>query len=189
MNKESFKTMKKVNVILSALLAVTVLFAGAIPVNAASAEVNIQVNATDMNTSVTVPTQIPIVFNEDGTNTYPQNWMVQNESAIAGVYLHQVRMDAGDSGWKVLASTIDTTQLSADTKSVKFSMGKTDNLKLVNPGSGTESAVGVLIYGDEDIMIPAGEEAQIGFQVERGAFTESIDMQKAFDMELTFKFI
>lgn len=183
------KLVTKGSKVLVAVLTLVVVMGAAIPVNAASAEVNIQVNATDMNTSVTVPTQIPIVFNEDGTNTYPQNWMVQNESAIAGVYLHQVRMDAGDSGWKVLASTIDTTQLSADTKSVKFSMGKTDNLKLVNPGSGTESAVGVLIYGDEDIMIPAGEEAQIGFQVERGAFTESIDMQKAFDMELTFKFI
>lgn len=98
-------------------------------------------------------------------------------------------MGAGDSGWKVLASTSDTTKLSADTKSVKFSMGRPENMKLVNPGGGTESAVGVLIYGNQDIEILAGEEAQIGFQVERGAFTESIDMQKAFDMELTFKFI
>ena len=115
--------------------------------------------------------------------------VTKGSKVLVAVLTLVVVMGAGDSGWKVLASTSDTTKLSADTKSVKFSMGRPENMKLVNPGGGTESAVGVLIYGNQDIEIPAGEEAQIGFQVERGAFTESIDMQKAFDMELTFKFI
>ena len=173
---------------LVAILTLVVVMGAAIPVNAASAEVQIQVNATDMNTSVTVPTQIPIIFNEDGTNTYPENWIVENNSAIAGIYLYQVRMDAGNTGWKVLASNGDTTKLAADTKAVQFSMGKEGNLKLVNPGGGAESSAGVLVYGEQEIQIPAGEDTKIEFNVERGAFTESIDMQKAFDMELTFKF-
>lgn len=174
---------------MAAILTLVVVIGAAVPVNAASAEILIQINATNMNTSVTVPTQIPIIFNEDGTNTYPENWLIRNESSIAGIYLHQVRMDSGDTGWKVLASTIDTTKLPADTKSMKFSMGKENNLKLVNPGGGTESEGGVLIYSKQDIQIPAGEDVQIQFNVERGAFTESTDMQKAFDMELSFLFI
>ena len=166
-----------------------VLVSAAVPAEAASAEILIKIYATNMNTSVSVPTQIPIIFNEDGTNTYPENWVIKNESSIAGIYLHQVRMDSGDTGWKVLASTIDTAKLPADTKSMKFSMGRENNLKLVNPGGGTENKVGVLIYNKQDIQIPVGEETQIHFNVERGAFTESADMQKAFDMELSFLFI
>lgn len=174
---------------IAAVLTLAVVIGAAIPVNAASAEIVIQIKATNVNTSVTVPTQIPIIFNEDGTNTYPENWVIRNESSIAGIYLNQVRVDSGDTGWKVLASTIDTTKLPADTKSMKFSMGKENNLKLVNPGGGTESKVGVLIYNKQDIQIPAGEEVPIQFKVEHGAFTENADMQKAFDMELSFLFM
>ena len=55
--------MKKINVLLAALLSVTVLFGAAVPANAASADVNIEIKATTMDgVSVTVPTQLPILF-------------------------------------------------------------------------------------------------------------------------------
>ena len=55
----------------------------AIPVNAASADVKIQVEATTMdNVSVTIPTTLPIIFVEDGTNILPSDWTIENVSSI-----------------------------------------------------------------------------------------------------------
>ena len=97
-------------------------------------------------------------------------------------------MNAEDSGWKLLADTIDTKTLSADTKSIKFSVGKSGALKLVVPTGGTESASGSVTFGDTEISIPSGETQILSFGVERGAFTTSEASAKAFNMVLTFNF-
>lgn len=181
--------MKKIKVLLATLLSVTVVLGAVVPTYAASSDVNIEVKATSMdNVSVTVPTSIPIVFNADGSNTLPTNWTIENLSAIAGIHLSQIDMNAEDSGWKLLADTIDTKTLSADTKSIKFSVGKSGALKLVVPTSGTESANGTVTFGDTEISIPSGETQILSFGVERGAFTTSEASAKAFNMVLTFNF-
>ena len=85
------KYLVKGNKIVAAILSVVVIMGAAIPVNAASTDVNIEVKATAMdNVSVTVPTVLPIVFNEDGTNTLPSNWTIENISSIAGIHLRNV---------------------------------------------------------------------------------------------------
>ena len=181
--------MKKMKVLLAALLSVTVVLGAAVPTYAASTDVNIEVQETTMdNVSVTVPTSIPIVFNADGTNTLPTNWTIENLSAIAGIHLSQIDMNAGNSGWKLLADSQNVKTLSKDTKSIKFSVGKTGALKLIAPTSGTENASGTVTFGDAEISIPSGETQVLSFGVERGAFTKSEASAKAFDMVLTFKF-
>ena len=181
--------MKKAKVLLAALLSVTVVLGATVPTHAASSDVNIEVKATTMdNVSVTVPTSIPIVFNSDGTNTLPTNWTIENLSAIAGIHLSQIDMNAGSSGWKLLAETQNVKTLSKDTKSIKFSVGKAGSLKLVAPTSGNENASGSVSFGDAEISIPSGETQVLSFDVERGAFTEAHASAKAFDMVLTFKF-
>ena len=181
--------MKKMKVLLAALLSVTVVLGTAIPTNAASADVNIEVQETTMdNVSVTVPTSIPIVFNADGSNTLPTNWTIENVSTIAGIHLAKIDMDAGSSGWKLLADSQNVKTLSKDTKSIKFSVGKSGALKLVAPTSGTESTSGSVTFGNTEIEIPSGETQVLSFGVERGAFTKSEASAKAFDMVLTFNF-
>ena len=181
--------MKKVKVLLAALLSVTVVLGTAIPTDAASADVNIEVQETTMdNVSVTVPTSIPIVFNADGTNTLPTNWTIENLSAIAGIHLSQIDMNAGNSGWKLLAASQNVKTISKDTKSIKFSVGKAGDLKLIAPTSGTENASGTGVFGNAEISIPSGETQVLSFDVQRGAFTKSEASAKAFDMVLTFKF-
>lgn len=181
--------MKKMKVLLAALLSVTVVLGTAIPTNAASADVNIEVQETTMdNVSVTVPTSIPIVFNADGTNTLPTNWTIENLSTIAGIHLFQIDMNGGNSGWKLLADSQNVKTISKDTKSIKFSVGKAGALKLVAPTSGTENASGTVTFGDTEISIPSGKTQVLSFDVERGAFTKSEASAKAFDMVLTFKF-
>lgn len=181
--------MKKVKVLMAALLSVTVVLGTAVPTYAASTDVKIEVQATDMdNVSVTVPTTLPIVFNADGTNTLPSNWTIENKSTIAGIHLSNIRMDAGDTEWKLLADSEDVTGLSADTKSIKFSVGKAGALKLVAPSSGTASATGSVNFDNTEISIPSGETQILSFAVERGAFTVTEASAKAFDMVLTFNF-
>lgn len=181
--------MKKYNVILAAVLSVIVLFGANIPVNAASAEVTIEVKETIMdNVSVTVPTTLPIVFNEDGTNTLPTNWTIENISTISGIHLAQVEMDGTESGWQILADSEDAKSMKADTKAMKFSLGKAGSLKLVEPTSGTKNAMGTLTFSETDIAIASGETQILSFNVERGAFTSSQASEKAFDMVLTFEF-
>ena len=181
--------MKKTSIIMAALLSVTILFSGVIPAQAASAEVNIEVKATTMdNVSVTVPTTLPVVFNEDGTNTLPTNWTIENISSIAGIHLSEVDMDAKTSGWKLLSASQDTKVLKADTKSIQFSIGEEGALKLVAPTSGNENAVGRVTFEETEIAIPSGETAVLSFDIKRGAFTEDMAAAKAFDMVLTFNF-
>lgn len=175
--------------LLSLLLTATLVMGATVSANAASSEVDITIKATTMdNVSVTVPSVLPIVFNEDGTNTLPSNWTIENVSTISGIHLSQISMDAKDTGWKLLADSEDTKKLSADTKSIKFYAGKDENLKLIVPSTGTESNTGSVTYGAEDISIASGEEQVLTFDVERGAFTQNEASAKAFDMILTFNF-
>ena len=181
--------MKKVKILLAALLSVTVVLGTVVPSQAASSTVNIEVKATDMdNVSVTVPSSIPIVFNADGTNTLPTNWSIENKSAIAGIHLASIEMNAGTSGWKLLGSSFNVKEMSVNTKSIRFSVGLEGNLKLVAPTNGSEDATGSVTYGNSDITIPSGESKNLAFHVERGAFTNAEASAKAFDMVLTFNF-
>ncbi len=181
--------MKKVKVLLAALLSVTVVLGTAVPTQAASSTVDIEVKATDMdNVSVTVPSSIPIVFNADGTNTLPTNWTIENKSIIAGIHLANIEMNAGTSGWKLLSSSHNVKEMSVDTKSIQFSVGLEGNLQLVAPTNGDEDGTGSVTFGKTDISIPSGETKSLAFHVERGAFTNSEASAKAFDMVLTFNF-
>lgn len=181
--------MKKVKVLLAALLSVTVVFGAVVPAQAASSTVDIEVKETDMdNVSVTVPSSIPIVFNADGTNTLPTNWTIENKSAIAGIHLAKIEMNAGTSGWKLLSSSTNVKEMTVNTKSIRFSVGLVGNLKVVAPSNGNEDASGSVTYGNADIAIPSGETKVLAFQVERGAFTNPEASAKAFDMVLTFNF-
>lgn len=181
--------MKKMKKLIVALLSVTVMIGTMLPSYAATSNVEIAVKATDMdNVSVTVPTTIPIVFNADGTNTVPTNWTIENKSTLAGIHLSQIDMDAESTNWKLLAASENVKNLSADTKSIQFSVGKSGALKLVAPNEGVECAKGSVTFADDEISIPSGETAVLSFEVVRGAFTQTEASAKAFDMVLTFNF-
>lgn len=182
--------MKKVKVLLAALLSVTVVLGTAVPTYAAepAADVKIEINATDMNVSVTVPSVLPIVFNADGTNTIPNNWTIQNVSAIAGIHLTEVALDSETNGWVLLSSDRKVNELTVDTKAVKFYTGNAGALKLVQPTTGTESKTGSVTFEESEISISSGEEKTLSFQVERGAFKQTQASSKAFKMLLTFDF-
>lgn len=186
-SKKGEKFMKKH--LLSVLLAATFMIGSVIPTQAASSDVTIEVKPTAMdNVSVTVPSTLPIIFNEDGSNTLPTNWTIENISSIAGVHLSTIDMDANGSGWKLLNQEQDTTKLSVDTKEIQFYVGKDANLKLVSPVDAEVAEEGTVAFGEDEISIDAGESQLLTFDVNRGAFTENLANAKAFDMILTFDF-
>lgn len=181
--------MKKIKILLAAVLTISAVLGSVIPSSAAATDVKIEVKATTMdNVSVTVPTVLPIVFNADGTNTVPTNWTIENKSTIAGIHLSEVSMDANDSGWKLLSASQNVKELGVDTKSIKFSIGKAGAMKTVAPTSGTEQAEGKVTFGNTEISIPSGKTQVLSCGVERGAFTKTEASAKAFDMVLTFNF-
>lgn len=178
--------MKKLNVLLAAVLSFALLFGAVVPAQAASAEVQFEIKATDVNVAVNVPTTLPIVFNEDGTNTYPTHWTIENTSAIARIYLYSVSLTAAND-WILMTGGMDPKYNDADTKKVKFHVGPENNLQYM---SGRDNGTtGYVQFEPEEFTIISGGSKDLSFKVERGAFTQNASMQKAFDMVLTFKFL
>lgn len=181
--------MKKTNILFAVLLSVTVLFGAVVPANAASADVHIEIEATTMDeVSVTVPTKLPIVFRADGTNTLPTNWTIENVSAIAGIHLSQIDMNAGETDWKLLPESAVISELAADTKAIRFFVGEENALKMVVPKDKVTNTTGTITFDKSEISIPSGGEQILSFDVERGAFTEDAASAEAFEMILTFEF-
>lgn len=177
--------MKKINVLLAALLSVTVLFGATIPAQAADAVVTFEVQKTDVNLAMTVPSELPIVFNYDGTNTYPTNWKITNNSTIAGVHLESISLSASSSGWSLLGEEDDAKALAHDTQAVKFYVGKPGELKLVEPQT---TQTGSVTFAEDEINLATGESQLLEFMVERGAFETALASHRAFSMKLTFEY-
>ena len=183
------KNLVKGKKILVAILSMVVLVGAAIPANAASADVNIEIKATDMNMSVTVPSTLPVVFNEDGTNTLPSSWKIQNNSTIAGIRLVRVDMDGSENGWKLLQEEIDTKTVPRDRKSIKFFVGREGLVKLVNPTGNAENHTGSVTFEPDEFRLESGVSREVIFDVQRPAYTASQSSEKAFDMVMTFEFM
>ena len=75
----------------------------------------------------------------------------------------------------------------ADSKRVKFYVGPEGNLEYM---SGRDNGTtGYVEFDPEEFTIVSGGAKDVSFNVERGAYTQNANFQKAFDMVLTFKFL
>lgn len=182
--------MKKVKVLLAAVLSITVVLGTVVPTYAAEpvSEVKIAIEPTDMNVSVTVPSTLPIVFNADGSNAIPDNWTIENVSALAGIHVTKVHLNGNGTGWKVTNDSAIVKTQSVNGRAVKFFIGVPGTMKLVEPKSGSENETGTASFEPNDICIASGESQTLNFTVERGAFTETTASAKAFSMTLDFAF-
>lgn len=181
--------MKKTRRTVAIILSIVTVFGMTVTSHAASSDVNIEIKETTMDqVSVTVPTTLPIIFNEDGSNTLPTNWSIENRSTIAGIHLSEVEMNAEGNGWVLLAATEDTKKLPVDSKAMQFSLGKEGELKLVAPANGRSNGSGSASFAADEIVVESGETQVLSFAVKRGAFTKSEASAKAFDMTMRFEF-
>lgn len=176
---------KKMNVVLAMVLSVTLLFGATISANAADVTVSFEVQKTDVNLDMTVPSELPIVFNYDGTNTYPTNWRITNNSTLAGVHLESVYLSASNSGWHLLGENEDVKALPHDTESIKFYVGKPGEVKLVEPQT---TQTGTATFAEDEIRLASGESQVLEFMIERGAFETALPSHRAFSMQLKFAY-
>lgn len=158
----------------------------AVTASAFSSELKIQTEATTID--VTVPGQAAMIFNEDGSNTVPLNFKVVNNSQIAGIYMSEIDLDAGVSGWKIVNPTVDLKTMPVDSKAIRLAMGEQGNEKAAVPTAGTEDSTAKITYGVKGFVVPSANEKIINFDVERGAFSKNIPAGDAFTMNLNFEF-
>lgn len=182
--------MKKVKVLLAVLLSITAILGSVAPAYAAEpvSEVKIEIEPTDMNVSVTVPSTLPIIFNADGSNTIPSNWTIENISALAGIHVTNVHLNANGTGWKLTNESATVKTQNVNGKTVKFFAGVPGIMKLVEAKSGSTSETGTASFEANDIRIASGATKTLNFAVERGAFTETTASAKAFTMTIDFAF-
>ena len=152
----------------------------------AATAVNIETKPTTVN--VTVPSTMAVVFNEDGTNTLPTNFSVTNNSKIGGVSLTDISVNSGSTGWNFCSANTDMRTKAADTKDIKFTMGKEGTTKVVAPTTGEKATSASAKFNSGEISIPALGKETLTFSVERTAFKSAQSAAKAFDMTLTFAF-
>lgn len=150
---------------------------------------NLTIKAKATNVNVTVPTTVPFEFDENGDTRVPNNFQVTNNSAIAGVYLESITLDAKNHGWKVVKDGFDLAKMPVDTQNVRIKFGKDGSEKLIAPeGGANESAKGVATFNSGDIDIEAKDTQKLTFKVDRGAFSKDVVEATAFDMTLQFRF-
>jgi hypothetical protein len=181
--------MKKVQKVLAMVMSFAFILGATIPAQAATTEVEIEIKETTMDgVSVTIPSKLPIVFEEDGTNTIPTNWTIENQSIIAGIHLAKVEWHAGDTSWKVLSSDYDVKSMPVDSLALQFLVGLEGSEKFIEPLDGDRNPDGEVLFEANEITIPSGETKVLSFDVNRGAFTQAMEASRAFDLMFEFQF-
>lgn len=125
------------------------------------------------------------IFNANGTNTYPTNWKVYNNSELGAVRLKLVELEQRND-WELVGETTDITANTHDTKEIKFYMGVPNKLRIFAPYSGGGSKMS--FEEGYEVVIPAGGSQQFDFKIERGAFKTALAEHIAFDLVLTFEY-
>lgn len=174
--------LKRMVAIMSTVAAVMSMNTVAFADNEGYTDVEIATEAALMD--VTVPSKLPIVFNEDGTNTIPSNFTITNNSSVATIHLDQVALDSEGSGWELLPENVDMSSQEANKRWIKFFV----NSKCVSPSLYEAMDTGYAEFTEDEVVMGPGQSAKLNFEIHRGAFTQSFESSKAFTMVTSFGF-
>ena len=170
------------------LVLALVIAMSAVPAFAATeGNTTVKINADATIMDITVPSELVMSFNADGTNTLPQSFTIKNNSLIAGVHVDKIEM-TGEGDWKLLPEAANAKELAANTKHIKFSIGLAGDLKMVVPAGDAADAEGSYDYTESDITLAAEESKVLAMAVERAAFTQEVPVEDAFAMAMYFAF-
>lgn len=180
--------MKINKLLMSGILSVGILGTTALPAFAATngtygSTVEIEVRNPSMD--VTVPTTLPMIFEQDGNNILPNNWQVRNNSVSTDIYVASISVDGNESGWSVVADDFDIAN-TKDMQAIELKMGLAGKEKVVAPVFSEKDGDGLVIFDKADIPVAKGESKLLNIKVERGTFTHAIANAKAFDLSIEF---
>ena len=125
------------------------------------------VKAADIdNVSVNVPARIDIIFNEDGT-TSVSDLFLENQS-IVPVEIHSVSISEFND-WQVVQKE---HEILVNSKQLSLLMGETELLAGSNP-----------FYYE----VAEHERYDFNLNIKRGAWTQEVALEKAFELELEYE--
>lgn len=148
---------KNLNKILMVSLLSCLSIYGGFKAYNANASPNSQVN-------VTVPSDVSVIFNEDGTNTI-SNYNITNNSLVP-ITVDNINLSS-KNGWSIVPSG---SKILRDTKSLSLSLFN----KWLNEGDNNMS-----------VVIDEGSNKNLSPLVERGAWTKEVK-ESAFDLNISY---
>lgn len=152
------------------------MMVGLVPLSSFAAEIDGATSNDGVN--VTIPTEINVKFNADGTNTI-DNLGIVNNSKNKEIYVNSISLDGSENNWSLLDSKTDIKTLSKDSKKVQFYV----NDNIIEPNGEYK---GLINFENKYSTIDSGDSGSLKFSINRGAFTKDIDAQKMFDMTINF---
>lgn len=135
---------------------------------------------------VTLPTAYTIVFEADGTNTYP-NFEIHNNSKIGQIDLKNITAKASGN-WKFAPDKTVLNRMPKDTKQIKLKLGDKSKEKALSNTTTSPSAQVTANYAANDFRIAALSTKQLSFVVDRTVFSKSATDQ-AMGLTLTFDYV
>ncbi len=173
--------MKRNKMIASSLVALLLVGANTLSADEKQTDVTISTEAAVMN--ITVPSTMPMTFKGDGTNVYATNFTIANNSALGDIYLSKVEASAkGD--WKLASEGTSWSSVPANTKKIELTI---DN-KVID-GEGDAAAYASETFGMTDFVIKNASEKDLSYSCKRSAFTDVLNNESAYTLNLTFEFV
>lgn len=141
---------------------------------------DISVESTNASTeiNVSIPTELPIKMNRNGTNTIPKNFPIINRSKEMNFTISRIEINSSGE-WRIVSPDTDMTKLKVDDKALKFGINELGKDPIYLNSDGKNGSL------DTNTKLYTGETVFLIFEVERTALSKNINEPNAFNMEFT----
>lgn len=178
--------------LLSVALALSML-CPVVPVQASSNETDMKIEIKASVIDVNMPTELPVVFESDGSNTIP-DFVIQNNSTV-DLNLHRVTFSeikavAGDQ-WSLTAEPDDFLEMENNVKTILVktgAIGQEKGLILQENPQQTALKDGIASFESGELKVPKNQSRSLGIKIKRGVFTKEASATDAFKIKVDFNF-
>lgn len=152
-------------------------------VSPSSTDINIEAKATTVK--MTVPTTATFVFNEDGSNTYPTDFTITNNSSAKVVLQKAVFTEV--NSWKLQEVGYDFSN-TKDARELSLKLGnKEETLVDVAKNETSSKWEAEFNYNlNKNGVTDGSDSLTFGWEADRGYYATAISSEKALTMELHF---
>lgn len=178
--------------LLSVALALSML-CPVVPVQAGSNETDMKIEIKASVIDVNMPTELPVVFESDGSNTIP-DFVIQNNSTVDlnvhKIVVDEIKAEDGDQ-WTLTDNAEDFLEMENDVKTILVSVGQVGSesgLALETNPQQTALKRGVAKFESGAFKVPKNQSRSLGIKIKRGVFTKEAPATDAFKIKVDFNF-